>query len=103
VLTLLVLLVVTLTHRNDWFGAAQRYVVTVGCSLTFFFHMIPGVTETFTRVPTGAPLFSSPEDPALEKVVGVMFLVFLTGVFFQVKRLRAQARLPSRRLVPPYA
>lgn len=103
VITLLVLLVATLAHRNGWFGAARRYVVTVGYSLTFFFHMIPGVTETFTRVPTGAPLFSSPEDPALEKVVGAIFLVFLIGVFFQVRRLRAQARLPSNRLVPPYA
>lgn len=88
ILTLLVLGVVTLAQRPRFFGRASRYIVTVGYSLTFFFHLVPGITETFTRVPVGAPLFSSPEDPALEKVVGVVFLLFLVGATLQVRRLR---------------
>jgi hypothetical protein len=79
-------------RSRPWFGRLSPYVVTVGLSLTFFFHMIPGVTETFTRVPSGAPLFSSPEDPALQKVVGGFFVLFLIGATLQVRRLRASAR-----------
>jgi hypothetical protein len=71
------------------FGRLSVYVETVSYSATFFFHMIPGFTETGTRLPTAKPLFSSPEDPALQKVIGVVFLVFLVGVTWQVLRLRA--------------
>jgi uncharacterized membrane protein len=89
VLTLLVLGVAALAQRTGLFGRAAAYVATLSYSLSFFFHFIPGVTETFTRLPAGAPLFSSPEDPALEKVVGVLFLLFLIGAFLQVRRMRA--------------
>jgi len=95
VITLLVLAGVTVVQRTGLFGALSRYVVTVGYSLTFFFHMIPGLTETFTRVPAGAPLFTGPEDPALQKAVGVCFVLFLVGAFLQVRRLRAAVRSGS--------
>ena len=94
VLTLLVLGVVAVAERAGLFGRIAAYVATVGYSLSFFFHFVPGVTETFTRLPAGAPLFSSPEDPALQKVVGAMFLIFLVGATLQVRRLRA-SRLPA--------
>jgi len=42
--------------------------------MTFFFHLVPGFTETFTRFPTGAPLFANPDDPALQRTIGVVFL-----------------------------
>lgn len=89
VLTLLVLGLATLADRTTWFGRAGRYIVTVSYSVSFFFHLIPGATETFTRVPVGAPLFSGPEDPALQKVVGVLFLLLVVGAALQVRRLYA--------------
>lgn len=89
VITLLVLGVAALAQRTGVFGRAAVYVATVSYSLSFFFHFIPGATETFTRLPLGSPLFSSPEDPALQKVVGVLFLLFLVGATLQVRRLRA--------------
>jgi hypothetical protein len=89
VMTLLVLAVAGMAGKTRLFGRASAYVETVGYSLTLFFHMIPGLTETFTRIPLGAPLFSSPEDPMLEKVVAVFFLVFLVGAAVQVRRIRA--------------
>lgn len=92
IVTLVVLGLVVAARSRPWFGRLSPYVATVGLSLTFFFHMIPGLTETFTRVPTGAPLFSSPEDPALQKVVGGFFVLFLIGATLQVRRLRAVAR-----------
>ena len=89
VMTLLVLALAAVAERTALFGRAAIYVATLSYSLTVFFHFVPGVTETFTRVPAGAPLFSSPEDPALEKVVGAIFLLFLVGATLQVRRLRA--------------
>ena len=65
---------------------------TLAYSFSFFLHFIPGTTETFTRVPVGAPLFSGPEDPALAKTVGVLFLIFLVGAALQVRRLRSVGR-----------
>lgn len=87
VLTLLVLGLATLANRTPWFGRAAKYLATVGYSVTFFFHLIPGATETFTRLPSGATLFSSPDDPNLQKVVGVLFLLLVVGAALQVRRL----------------
>jgi len=89
IVTLLVLGLAAVAMRTQLFGRASAYVETVSYSLTFFFHMIPGVTETFTRVPAGSPVFAGPEDPALQKVVGALFVVFLVGAVLQVRRLRA--------------
>ena len=94
VLTLLVLGVAALAGRRGPDSRWAPYVQTLGYSLTFFFHLIPGLTETFTRLPLGAPLFSSPEDPALQKTVALCFVVFVLGAALQVRRLRA-ARRPS--------
>jgi len=90
IVTLFVLGVATLAERTALFGRAAVYVATVGYSLTYFFHFIPGTTETFTRLPLGAPLFSGPEDPALRKAVAVLFVLFLVGAALQVWRLRAR-------------
>jgi uncharacterized membrane protein len=93
IITLLVLGLAWAAGNTGWFGRAGKYIETVSYSLTFFFHMIPGFTETFTRVPTGAPFFTGPDDPALQKVIGVAFLVFLVGASLQVMRLRRQQRV----------
>ncbi|MBP6901451.1 MAG: hypothetical protein KBC73_15250 [Burkholderiaceae bacterium] len=94
-LTLLVLALAELAERRAPFGTASVYVSTVAYSLSFFLHFIPGTTETFTRLPQGAPLFTGPDDPALQKVVGTLFLVFVLGAGLQVRHLRAQ-RAPLR-------
>lgn len=93
VLTLLTLGVAAVAASGRLFGRVSPYVETVAYSLTYFFHFIPGVTETFTRLPVGAPLFTGPEDPALQKVVGVLFLVFLIGAYVQTRRLRSARRI----------
>ena len=92
IITLIVLSVAVIAGQTRIFGGASRYVETVGFSATFFFHMIPGVTETFTRIPVGAPLFDSPEDPGLQTVIGVFFALFVIGSIYQVLRLRAGQR-----------
>lgn len=70
------------------FGRVSPYIETASYSLTFFFHLIPGVTESTTRLPVGAPLASGPEDPLIQKAVGIFFVLFLIGVTLQVIKLR---------------
>lgn len=91
-LALMTLLVIGIAAAARWtnlFGRAALGVETVAYSLTFFFHMIPGVTETSTRLPRGEPLVANADAPELQVVAGVLFLVFLIGATIQVRRLRA--------------
>jgi uncharacterized membrane protein len=88
IITLLVLALAEAARRDKLLGVASPYIATTCYSLTFFFHMIPGFTETFTRLPAGAPVFSGPDDPALQKVIGVVFVIFLAGLVWQLIRLR---------------
>ena len=89
VLTLLVIAFAAFVRRTHWLGHRARVVEALAYSLTFFFHMIPALTETGTRLPRGAPLFDSPEDPVLTMTVGVFFIVFVIGAIAQVRHLRA--------------
>lgn len=94
VLTLLVVGVALLPLRLRVWPYAQ----TVLWTLTLFFHMVPGLTETFTRLPLGAPLFTGPDDPKLKATVGVVFLVFGVVMVLQVLHRRRHAK-PS---IPPH-
>ncbi|HVY72216.1 MAG TPA: hypothetical protein VHH73_19945 [Verrucomicrobiae bacterium] len=101
VITLLVLGVAGIAGSTRWFGRASTYVETASYSATFFFHMIPGFTETATRLPVGAPLASSPEAPGLKATIGVLFLLFLAGVALQVRRLRVKDRQATQPMPVP--
>lgn len=89
IITLIVLGVAAVARRTQRFGALSPYVATLGYSATFFFHMIPGITETATRLPLGAPLVANAEAPELKPVLGAVFVIFLIGAAFQVWQLRA--------------
>jgi uncharacterized membrane protein len=64
IITLVVLGAAALAGKTKTFGRASRYVETISYSATFLFHLIPGITETTTRLPLGAPLLSSAEAPS---------------------------------------
>lgn len=91
IVTLLVLGIAAIAGYSRLLGRASPYVETASYSLTFFFHFIPGVTETATRLPLGAPLVASPEAPELQAVIGALFVLYLIGATLQVRRLRASA------------
>jgi uncharacterized membrane protein len=95
IITLIVLVVAALAGRGK-FGAASRYVEVVSYSSTFFFHMIPTLVETSTRLPVGAPLVQDREGPELQTATGVLFLLFLIGAGLQVWRLRTRSRAQNR-------
>jgi uncharacterized membrane protein len=90
--TLVVLGIVAVAANTSFYGRFSRYVETVGYSATFLFNWIPTVAEGTTRLPPGAPLFSSPEAPAIQGITGFLFLAFLVGATLQVRQLRAQQR-----------
>src|SRR5882724_3265179 len=54
IITLSVLEVVYLASRKK-LGKNSPYIELVGYTMTFLFHVIPGVTETATRLPLDAP------------------------------------------------
>lgn len=90
VMTLLVLGLAGMARWTALFGRRAPSLETVALSLTMFFHLIPAITETSTRLPVGAPLVDSPEAPILAALTGVLFLIFLAGATWQVRRLRGE-------------
>ncbi len=88
ILTLLVLALAYAMERKGQGRAVLRHVAVSAYSLTLFFHLIPGLTETGTRLPLDSPLFSGPEDPTLKMLVGIGFLMYLIGTAWQLCRLR---------------
>lgn len=86
-ITLAVLGVALAAGRHRDTSRAATYVETLGYSTTLFFHMIPALNETFTRIPVGAPLFTGPDDPALQRVFGFVFLAYLLGIALQVRHI----------------
>ncbi|RCW68742.1 hypothetical protein [Pseudorhodoferax soli] len=83
VLTLLVVGVALLPLRAAWW----RYAQTLLWTLTLFLHMVPGLNETFTRLPVGAPLFTGPDDPRLQASIGVVFVVFAVVMLLQLLQM----------------
>lgn len=85
--TLVVLGAAVVAEKLRLFGRATDYVRAIGYSVTLFLHTIPALNESFTRLPVDAPLFTGPDDPALQKVVGVFFLILIAGAFLQARRI----------------
>lgn len=90
--TLATLAIAVTARATAVFGRRARAVETVAYSATILFHMIPGVTETFTRLPRNRPLFNSPDAPGLQAVIFVMLVLFVVGAWYQVRRLGKDGR-----------
>jgi hypothetical protein len=103
VVTLVVLAIAYTAERKAPFGAASRYVATLGYSAALFFHAIPGITETATRLPLAAPLATGPGDPLVQTGVGVAFALFLVGAAWQTRRLYVARRSAMAPVATPAA
>ena len=95
IITLIVLAVAYVAGYTKLYGRLSPYIETVSYSATFLFHLIPGITETTTRLPLGAPLLPNADAPVLQAAAAVMGVVFLIGATLQVRRLRARLRPAS--------
>jgi hypothetical protein len=96
VLGILTLLVLGLAAAADRLlnGSWARYVGTAAMTTSYFFHWIPGIVETTTRVPLSKPLIASRDAPALQMLIGTAFLLYLIGLSLQVWRIRRAGRGP---------
>jgi len=72
---------------------AGRYIETLGLSGSLFFSMVPAVNETLTRLPAGAPLASSPQDPLVLKSLSVLAVLFFALCVAQVINIKKSAKL----------
>lgn len=86
----LVVITIALVAANgkQVFGRLSPYIARVSFSITFFFHLVPGITETATRLPVDAPLASGPDDPHIKMAIGICLLLFIIGATLQVIKLR---------------
>jgi len=73
------------------FGRAAPYVEAVCYSATYLFHLIPGFTETLTRLPVGAPIAASAQDPILQVIAAALLALYVVWVAWQVWRLSGRA------------
>jgi uncharacterized membrane protein len=96
IITLVALAIADLAERRRSFGAYSGDVEVVAYSATFLFHMIPALTETFTRLPAGNPVFAGPDDPILAKITGMFALIFVAAAALQVRHLRRSGFPASR-------
>jgi uncharacterized membrane protein len=87
VVTLLVFVVIVAAHRN-MLGKASPHIEMGAFTLTLFFHFVPTITEGATRLPYGAPLASSPDDPNIQKAILAFLLVFVVIIILQIWNLR---------------
>jgi len=96
-LTLAALAVGFVAATMSMFGSKSRYVQAICFTATLLFHLIPGFTETLTRLPATQANFPNADAPALQPIFGLLFLLFLVVLVLQIRRLRAASGQASAR------
>ena len=76
-----------LFEHKEFFGLS-KYFQAICYTGTMLCHLIPGISEVFTRVPPSQPIANSIFDPILLVSFGIFFLIFLITVFFQILYLK---------------
>jgi uncharacterized membrane protein len=92
VMTLVALAVGLLAARTRLFGGASRVAQAIAFTSTVFFHAIPGVTESLTRLPHGDPVLASVEAPEFQPIYLTLLALFAMGLFFQLRWIRRSGR-----------
>jgi hypothetical protein len=87
VITIVTLLIGYIASRGT-FGKRSHGVQMGAYTLTFVFQLIPGFTETLTRLPMSAPIMKSPDEPFLKALPPVLFVIYLIGFFLQIRYFR---------------
>lgn len=90
ILTILALAVGSAAAFTATFGRWSRYVQAICFSVTMFFHMVPGFTETLTRLPVSQPMLPNADAPELKAIAGVLLLLLVVGLVFQLRWLRGR-------------
>jgi hypothetical protein len=75
-----------------FFEKIGAYVQLVIMSLTLFLSMIPATVETLTRIPISRPIAINDQDPIVKTGLMVWLVVFISGVIYQVLKLKAKRK-----------
>ncbi len=90
ILTLLALAVGATAALTSLFGRWSRHIQAISFSTTMLFHMVPGFTESLTRLPPSKPLLPNAEAPEFGPIYGVLLLLFGIGLVLQLRWLHNQ-------------
>ena len=77
-----------LLFEHKEFFDLSKYFQAICYTGTMLCHLIPGISEVFTRFPPSQPVANSIFDPILLVSFGIFFLIFLITVFFQIRHLK---------------
>lgn len=92
VMTLVALAAGLLAARTGLFGNASRVAQAIAFTSTAFFHTIPGITESLTRLPHGDPVLASVEAPEFQPIYLTLLALFAIGLSFQLRWIRRGGR-----------
>ena len=90
VLTLMALATGTVAATTKLFGKWSRYMKAISYSGTLLFHCIPAVTDGLMRLPVGAPVVTTFEDPILRTCYLAFLALFLIGITLQLRWVHRQ-------------
>lgn len=89
ILILILLAVVYLLIReNKSKKTLWNYISVVAMSSTLFLSLVPAVNETLSRLPLDHPIASGPQDPIVQKTLLGLFVLFLTGLAYQLLQVK---------------
>src|SRR2546422_11747993 len=71
-----VLGVAAVAGNSRLFCRGWPFFGTISYSATFFFHIVPGITQTSVRLPPWAPLVGNADAPAPQVATGGLFSAF---------------------------
>jgi hypothetical protein len=77
-----------LLFEHKEFFDLSKYFQAICYTGTMLCHLIPGISEVFTRFPPSQPIANSIFDPILLVSFGIFFLIFLITVFLQLRHLK---------------
>lgn len=75
-----------------FFGKAAQYFQVAIMSTTLFLSFIPAIVETLTRLPISHPIATGPDDTIIKTGLLTLFLLFILGVIYQLRKLRISQR-----------
>lgn len=90
ILTILALIVAFVAVNTHFYGRFSRHTEVGAYTTTVLFHLIPGFTETLTRLPAGNPIASSQEAPILKGIAAVLFVAYVVVLGMQLRRINAR-------------
>lgn len=93
ILTLAALAVAWLATSSAMFGKWSRVVQVVSLTTTVLFHLIPGFTESLTRLPLGSPVLPSADAPAFKSIYGALLVLYAIGLTLQLRWLKGRNAL----------